>query len=352
MTTVSTLPAGTLWARFARTLAVNRGDLIASERYAEAKGWSAVQLACKALVSPLDTADVDAALAPFNVDLAAVLRPLTVLGRMTGVRRAPFLTRLLVQSVGGSGAWVAEGRPLAVSAAGISEDATLDVLKVGAIRVLTVELMRNAVAGSDALIAADAAASLVEALDTALIDPANGGVPGETPASIASGAPSISSSGSSVAQIDHDLELMVQSLVAAEMSLASATWVMSPTTAVSLALKRGPDGAPSYPGVTARGGQLLGLPILTSSSCSASGSPGERFLALVEQSEILVADDGGGRIELTTNATLQMSDAPVAGSTQQVSLWQNNLVGLKSVRFVNWRRRRTGAVAVLRDVTY
>lgn len=352
MTTISSVPPGTQWAHFARTLAVCRGDLIAAERFAEAKGWTAVQVACKALVDPLDTAAVDAALAPFNADLAQVLRPLTVLGRMTSVRRAPFLTRLLVQNVGGSGAWVAEGRPIPVSAAGITEDATLDVLKVGAIRVMTTELMRNAVGGSDALIAADAASSLVEAMDTALLDPANGGIVGEVPASIASGAPTFSSTGSSVTQIDADLALLVQSLVAAEMPLSSATWIMSPTTATSLALKRGSGGSPAYPLVSAKGGSLIGLPILTSTGCAASGSPNERFLLLAEQSEILVADDGGGRIDLATSATLQMDDSPADGPQPQVSLWASNLVGLRTVRYLNWRRRRTGAVAVLRDLTY
>jgi HK97 family phage major capsid protein len=351
MTPVTSLPPGTQWARLARTSAVCRADLLAMERYAESKGYTAVQLACKALVNPIDTAAVADALAPFNIDLGAVLRPLTVLGRMTSVRRAPFRTRILVQNVGGSGAWVGENRPVPVTAAGISQDATLEPLKVGAIRVMTAELMRNAVAGSDALIAADAASSLVEALDRALVDPANGG-DAETPASIASGAPTFSSSGSSVAQIDADLERMVQSLVSAEMSLATATWIMSPVTATSLALKRGTGGAPAYPLISAKGGSLLGLPVITSTACSASGSPNERFLLLAEQSEILLADDNGGDIALATDASLQLNDAPGDGAQQQISLWQNNLVGIKTVRYVNWRRRRTGAVAVLRDIVF
>lgn len=350
-TTISSAPIGTLFAQFGGTWAVCRGDPMAGERYAAEKGYIAVQMACKALINPVDQAAVDNALAPIVYDLAAMLRPMIVIGKMTGTRRAPFRTRLLVQHVGGSGAWVGENKPVPVSAAGINEDTVLDPMKVAAIRVLTTELMRAAVAGSDALIAADCASSLVEAMDRAFVDPANGG-DAETPASIASGAPAFSSSGSSIASIDHDFGLLVGALVAAGMSLATATWIMSPITATSLALLRGDSGAPAFPLVSAKGGSLLGLPIITSTACAASGSPGERFLLLVEQSEILVADDNGGSIELATSASLQMNDAPLDGATSLVSLWQKNLVGLKTTRHVNFRRRRTGAVAVLRDLTY
>ena len=161
-----------------------------------------------------------------------------------------------------------------------------------------------------------------------------------------------SSSGSDIASIDHDLGLMIGSLVAAECPLSTACWIMSPITATALALRRGTDGAPAYPQVTARGGFLIGLPVLVSTVCAASGSPGERFIALVEQSEILVADDGGGDVQLATRAALQMNDAPAAGAAQLVSLWSSDMVGLRLLRYVNWARRRTGAACVLRDVTY
>ena len=355
MSIVSTVPRGTAFARFCKALAVAKGDVLGAEAYAQGQAWLStpqVALALKALVNPLDTVEVETAIAPIAYDLAELLRPQTILGKMTGTRRAPFRTRLLVQTVGGHGAWVHEGKAIPVSAAGIAQDANLAPLKVAAIRVLTNELLRTAVAGSEALIAADCASSLVEAMDAALVDPDNSGSFDEMPASIAFGAPQFVSTGAALAAVDHDLALLVQSLVAAEMSLSSAVFVLHPTTAVHLALLRGDSGAPAFPLVSARGGSLLGINCITSTACSASGSPGERFILLVEQSDLLVADDGAGDIQLSTQAAIQMQDAPTDDANYSVSLWQNNLIGLRCVRVVNWLRRRTGAVAVLVNVNY
>ena len=57
-------------------------------------------------------------------------------------------------------------------------------------------------------------------------------------------------------------------------------------------------------------------------------------------------------IKETGDAAVQMNDAPSAGAQQMVSLWQHGLVGIRGLRFVNWQRRRSGAVAVLRSVAY
>jgi hypothetical protein len=47
-----------------------------------------------------------------------------------------------------------------------------------------------------------------------------------------------------------------------------------------------------------------------------------------------------------------MSTTPSTGAQQLVSLFQMGMVGIKCSRFVNWTRRRAGAVAVLRDVNF
>lgn len=348
----TTFTAGRDLGQFCKALARAQGDIITAESVARAAGWANAHTAIKALVTALSQEQIQEAFGPITADLVALLRPLTIVGRLQpGMRRVPFNTRLLTQSVGGSGDWVGEGRPIPVTAAGLDDTFSLEIRKVGAIRVLTTELMRVAASGSDQLVANDAASSLVEAMDVAFIDPANGGT-ADKPASITYGAPSFSSSGSSVTNIDADLKLLVQSLIDAEMPLSSAAWIMSSKTATNLAFARGTSGAPAYPNITARGGSLAGLPVITSTSVHATGSPGERFIALVEASEISIADDNDGRIELSTNATLQMDDAPVDGAAQLHSLWQLGLVGIKSTRFLNWTRRRDGAVALLRDVTF
>lgn len=348
--TVTVQAPGREVARFVKALTRARGDVLAAQAFCEGQGWTTTAAVCRTLVDPLSQALVDQGLAPVANDLAAVLRPLTIIGRLTGTRRVPFNCRLLTQDVGGSGDWVAEGQPVPVSAAGIDAAIRLDARKVAAIRVITSELAHTMTTGSDQLIATDIAGSLVQAMDLAFADPANGGTSGK-PASILNTATSFSSSGSTTAAIGADLKRMLDTLTAADCSLTTASWIMHPATASYLALLRD-SGGPAFPGVTARGGFLLGLPVLTSTSITASGSPGERYIGLIEASEVAIADDGLATVELASHAALQMSDAPSGGATSLVSLWQLGLVGIKGTRYMNWSRRRDGAAAVLRDVTY
>jgi HK97 family phage major capsid protein len=189
-------------------------------------------------------------------------------------------------------------------------------------------------------------------MDLAFIDPQNAGTVDEKPASIAYGASSFESRGSDIGAIDADLADMLAVLTNGNLDLAAAAWIMAPATAVSLSLKRGADGARSYPEVTAKGGSLLGVPIVTSNACTATGSPGERHILLVQADEVLIADDGEGTVEVTEHAAVQMDDAPAGGEQQLVSLWQNGLVGVKAKRYLSWRRRRDEAVAILRSVQY
>ena len=350
---VHTTAPGSLAGQYLRALAIGRGDLLSAAEFAKAQRWTTAA-ACleKAAVAPLDADGAGSVIAPVANDLALALRPLTLLGRMTAVRRVPFRTRLLTHDVGGAGAFVAEGQPIPVSEAGISDFMVLDPRKVSGIRVLTMELARLAV--SDAAFAADAAGGVIEALDRALIDPANGGVPDGAPQAIThpDSAVQFESTGATLAAIDADLKRCMDSLTANECSLQSAAWVMHPATATHMATLRGTAGAPAYPGMTARGGVLHGLPVLTSNVVATVGSPGERLIALVEQTELAVADDGVVELDVSSRAAVRLDSAPSAGAQQLGSLWSLGLVGLKATRFCNWRVRRRGAVAVLRSVTY
>jgi hypothetical protein len=68
--------------------------------------------------------------------------------------------------------------------------------------------------------------------------------------------------------------------------------------------------------------------------------------------DILLADEGGFRIDTSTEASLQMSDPPSAGATSLVSLWQNNLLGIRLEKFINWAPRRSNAVYVINSVDW
>jgi hypothetical protein len=45
-------------------------------------------------------------------------------------------------------------------------------------------------------------------------------------------------------------------------------------------------------------------------------------------------------------------DNPTTATSVLVSLWQNNLVGIRAERFVNWLPRRTGVVQWIENAAY
>lgn len=352
----SSHPAGVQFARFARALAVAKGDLLGAEAFAVGQNWDrttpAVPMAIKSLIEPLDH-EALSGLRIVGRDFAEYLRPRTILGRLQGLRRVPFKVRMVSAGQGSGAAWVGQASPIPVSAMTLNDAGEqLLPLKAGGIAVITSELARHSAPVADALVAADVGAAIAAALDVALVDPASGGVADVKPASITYDAQQFESSGSGAAAIDADLALMLGTLTDANLSLETAAWIMAPKTATSLSLKRNGDGGPAFPGMTARGGTLCGLPVITSRACEASGSPGERFIVLAEAGEILLADDGESEISVSGDAALQMDDAPAADGQQLVSLWQNGLVGVRGLRWMNWKRRRAGCVACLRSVAF
>jgi hypothetical protein len=75
-------------------------------------------------------------------------------------------------------------------------------------------------------------------------------------------------------------------------------------------------GLPLYPGINVKGGEFLGLPVITSNSANIPGSPDSgRMIILVSPQEILFADDGQVAIDVSNEASIQMLDNPTNAST-------------------------------------
>ena len=78
-------------------------------------------------------------------------------------------------------------------------------------------------------------------------------------------------------------------------------------------------------------------------------------IILAKASEILLADDGEVLLDASREASLQMDSAPTnppVAATVMVSLWQMNLVGIRAERFINWKKRRAGAVQYIDAANY
>jgi len=280
-----------------------------------------------------------------------LLRPKTILGRISGFRAVPFLTRIPRQTSGVSGKWVGEGSPKPVQAMGF-DAITLAFSKASVIIALTEEIVRMSTPSAEALAQSDMIKGVSQYLDVQFIDPSVAPISGVSPGAITNGLTAVASSGSTLAQIEADISAVMMKLVNANLDLSTAVWVMNPRTALYLSLVRTTQGPYAFPGINVQGGVFHGLNVITSNNVPVSGSPGTTIIVLMDPSEILMADDGAVTVDMSREASLQMSDSPSAGAQQLVSLWQNNMVGLRAERYINWQRRRNAAVGLISGVAY
>lgn len=342
------LPKGTGFTRFAMALAASKGNLLQAEILANRwKDTPEVGQVLKAAVAEGTTSDATWAgpLVQYQ-DLVGefidLLRPATILGRMDQLRRVPFNVRIPRQTAGTTGGFVGEGAPAPVQKLDF-DNITIPWAKASTIVVITAELAKLSNPSAEALVRQDLIDGISSFLDKRLLDPAYPGVANVSPASLTNGVTPRQASGATLAAIDDDVGYLMAQFANNELSLATGAWVMSAQLAITLSLMRTNQDTPAFPGLSLRGGTFYGLPVLVSNNVAPSGSPGDQHLILVDQREVLLADDGQMMLDVSTEASVQMDDAPSAGAQSLVSLWQNGLLGVKVDRFIYWAKRRSQA---------
>lgn len=350
----SNLPKGTAFTRFAMSLAASKGNLTQAVEIAQ-RHWSksspeVVQILRAAVAAGTTTdpnwakplVEYQNALGEF-VDL---LRPATILGRMSGLRQVPFNVKVPRQTAGASVGWVGETAPKPVSKLAFDQ-ITMPETKVAGIVVISQELARFSSPSAEALVRDDMVAAIAQFTDQQFIDPAVAGVAGINPASITNGVAAIASSGATVANVMADLSAAMLSMV--NIPLASMFWVMNPRTKIALLNMRTAQDVYAFPEVA--NGTLRGFPIVDSTAIGIAGGAGtnEGTITLIAAGQVMLADDGQVAIDVSTEAAVAMD---TAGAGSLTSLWQNNLIGIRAERYIHWLKRRANAVAVIGGVTY
>jgi HK97 family phage prohead protease len=286
---------------------------------------------------------------------AEFLRPLTIIGRIPGLTRVPFKVRIPRQTAGATVNWVGEGAPKPLTSLAF-DSITLDITKIAGIIPLTEEVVRISDPNAELLVRKDLANSIVQFMDAQFVDPSKA-VTGISPASITNGVTALTPSGTTGAALNSDLGRLIGQFLTNNLSLASAVWIMTQTVAMRISLLQNSFGQMMFPGVTATGGTLLGLPVVVSENIpSTTGSPTEGYpIILAKADDILLADDGQVTIDASREASVQMEtapDSPATASTTLVSLWQHNMIAIKAERWINWVKRRSTAVSYLSNAVY
>src|SRR5262245_44322953 len=348
----------TVFTRYVMCIAAGKGDYMRTMEHA--KQWidqtpevaRMVELQLKAAVAPGTTTDATWAgplvqLQPLVDEFLELLRPNTFLARIPGLHKVPFNVSVPSQTGGGTYGWVGQNKPKPVTSAAFAT-VSLTFAKAAGIIVLTEELVRTSQPSAEETIRQEMIAGISQFLDQQFIDPAVAEVVGVNPASITNGAPATAATGVTGAAARADLVALINAHTAAGIPLAGSVLLMSEATAFALGVSLNALGQSLFPGVTAQGGTIMGVPIITSANV------GNRIV-LAHAPSILYADDGGVSVDVSREASLQMDSAPTDpadATTVLVSLWQRNLVGLRAERYITWKRARTGSVRIITGVAY
>lgn len=363
------VPKGIGFTRYVKALALAKGSLTGALAIAENNQvWKdttpGVITVLKAAVAGGDTtSDGWASQLVYNQNLVnefiEILRPQTILGKMTGLTPVPFNVRMSGADQGTSAYWVGQGKPIPVSKMHTLE-VTLGIAKAAGLVVLTEELVRSSQPSAELMVRNDLTKAIAQFLDQQFVDPGYSAVANVSPASITNGVNPTAATGTASADLRKDVQTLFGVWIAANLDPTGGVWIMTPTRALAISLMLNALGQPVFPKITMNGGEFFGLPVIVSQSALMAGSPtaGEgEMIILANAPEILLADEGQVTIDASREASLEMLDNPTnsaaAGTpTTMVSMFQTNAVAIRAVRFINWKKRRSTCVQYIKDAMY
>lgn len=276
---------------------------------------------------------------PAGREFVDLVDSVSIFGRL-GMVRAPMSTRLVGIGTGATAYWRGQGKPAPVTQLAMN-GGSFSPLTVTALAVLSDEVFKVGDPNAEQYIRAELMRAKRQAMDIALVDPANSGVANEKPASLLNGVTPVSATG----DVEYDLKAVIDDFPG---DLERAFFVARPETFASL-------HSPYRPLVGARGGELLGIPCIASKHVLQPMS-GET-LALIDPTGIVAGDDGI-EIDIADQASLELLDSSLeqdatdgtgATTAGMVSLFQIGAKAIKIERRVNWNAVRP-SVSFIEDL--
>ena len=321
---------GTAFARMCMALGAGRGDSYQTLQYAKQWNDSTPEVEdmiqhmwhTKAAVAVGTTTDATWAgplvvTQPIN-EFLELLRPRTLLGRIPGMRQVPFNVSVPTQTTGGTYGWVGQNKPKPVTKADFST-VTVPFAKAAGIIVLSEELVKLSSPSAENLVREEMIAGMAQFLDVQFNDPAVAVSAGVNPASITNGAATAAASGATAAAAKADLAGRIAIFTAAGIPLEGSVWLMNDSNAFApqhLGQRTRPVVVPDH--VRARRHVVR-----HAGHCQQHASAPR--VILMHAPSILFADEGGVRIDVSREASVQMDSAPtdtVDATTVYISLWQ------------------------------
>lgn len=286
------------------------------------------------------------------------LRPMTILGKLGGLRRVPFNVRMGSQTAPGTAYWVGQGLPIPMSKPTVGS-LSLGIAKIAGLMAIDDELMRSSSPSAELLVRDDLAKTISTFMDVQFVDPNVAAVANVNPASMTNGVTPVTATGTTAAAFNTDIATLMGQWGSTEIDPSKGYFIMTPNQAMRIGLMRSSLGVKIYPELNINGGFLEGLPVIVSNSANIPGSPDSgNMILLVNPPEILLADDGQVTVDLSNQASIQMLDNPTNQSTgatvatTMVSMFQTHSTALRATRYINWVKRRSNAVVYIREAAY
>lgn len=287
--------------------------------------------------------------ARFTGDFIEFLHGLTVFDRLP-LRSIPARVHVKGQDGAATGYWVGESKAIPVSKPDFS-DVELTPLKVAAIATCSKELLKDSSPSAEMLIRDSVAEASAQRVDTTFLS-SSAAVSGVSPAGILNGLTAVTPSGTDAAAVRADMMSLYTAFLSAK-NASGLVQIMTPSMAKALALMVNALGQTEFAGINADGGMLLGDKVYTGDNVTAGD------WILLKPSDIWKIGDGGIEVSMSDTATVEQNDAPqgagdtpTAASATLINLWQEDMVGFKVTRRINYAKRRSGSVQYLSNAEY
>lgn len=285
----------------------------------------------------------------FTGDFIEFLYNATVFDRLP-LRPVPARVHIKGQDGAATGFWVGESKAIPATKPDFS-DVELTPLKVGAIAVCSKELVQDSSPSAEMWIRDSLVQAIAQRVDTTFVS-ATAASAGVSPAGLLNGVSALNPSGTDAAALRADLQALYSGFLTAKN--ASGLWhIMTPSMAKAISLMVNALGQLEFPGLTAEGGTFLGDRVITGENLTTGA------WILLKPSDIWKIGDSGIEVSMSDSATIEQdgapqgaSDTPTAASATLISLWQEESVGFKVVRRINFQKRRSTAVAFVQDGEY
>jgi hypothetical protein len=288
--------------------------------------WQGVELWSKAAVLPATTTDVAWAKPLLDVQelvqaFANVTRPREIPTQLVGVQKVPANVPVPVwtPTATTTATFVGEGGQKMVVAFSFTA-ASLLPAKIPLIAVVSNELLRFGRPDTAPLLRDLLIMQITMAVNAHFIDPAKAPVVGVSPGCVTNAGTLVATQ----SDVTKDATAVLGALVAARPQVANPTLIMSPAHAQALIATGQHDK------LELTGGRAFGAQVIV------NGAAG-KTIAAIDPTAVHLWDDDL-TIDASRSATIQLDSAPITGAEAvALSMFQNNMVALKTERWINWK---------------